>query len=179
MNRAKRARRQALKAKHAPLERQRHTTVIKTVATLVGTATVLAAALGAWFSQPQLSISPRLALSEGEIDTPFSIANDGLLAIDEVAPTCSLKHVVVAGNIVLDADRRTVGSVASLLKPGEQTTVICCGISVRFPIIGADVSISVSFRTWVPPWKHELTQRFDAARDKSGVCRWFSIASIR
>ncbi len=175
----KRARLRAQKAKHAPLKRKRHTSASKTVATLVATATVLAAALGTWFSQPRLSISPRIALSEGEIDTPFSITNDGLWTIDKVQPTCSLKHVVVAGNIVLDADRHTVGSVASLLRRGEQTAVICRGTSMPVPIIGADVSVSVSFRTWIPPWKHELTQRFGASRDKTGVLIWSPIASIR
>jgi len=179
MARAKRARLRAKKAELAPPNCQRQTTVVRTVATIVGTTTLLATALGIWFSQPQLSISPRIPLSETEIDTPFSITNDGLWALDEVQSTCSLKHVVLVGNVVLDADRLTVGPVASALKRGEQTTVVCRGISVRIPIIGADVSIAVSFRTWVPPWKHELTQRFDAARDKTGVLKWSPRASIR
>lgn len=151
----------------------------KWAAAIVGIGALLAFGLGNWLPQPRLSISPRRSPSGDGIDTPFSVTNESLWTIHEVRATCSLKHVIVPGDIILDADRLEVGAVAPILRRGEETTVMCRGVAMRLPILGADVSISVHFRTWVPPWKHELTARFGAARDEAGRLTWSAIASSR
>jgi len=153
--------------------------MVKRAATVVGIAALFAVVLGSWLPQPRLSISPRRTVSDPGIDTPFAVTNESAWTIHEVRPTCSLKHVIVPGDIVLDADRLEVGNVAPILRRGEETTVMCRGVSVRLPIVGADVFISVHFRTWLPPWNHELTERFGAARDKAGRLTWSAIASTR
>lgn len=148
-------------------------------ATIVGIGALFAVVLGSWLPEPPLSISPRRNLSDHEIDTSFSVTNDSLWTVHEVRPTCAVQHLVVPGDIVLDAERLEVGAVAPILRRGEETTIVCRGASIRLPIVGAEVSISVHYKTWVPPWNHELTKRFGAARDGAGRLTWAALASTR
>jgi hypothetical protein len=178
MARAKKVRVRTQRIERAPPDRLRAKAATR-AATIVGIGALFAVVLGSWLPEPRLSISPRGALSDHEIDTPFSVTNDSLWTVHEVRPKCVLKHLVVPGDIVLDAERLEVGAVTPILRRGEETSIVCRGASIRLPIVGAEVSISVHFKTWAPPWNHELTERFGAARDKAGRLTWSVLASTR
>jgi hypothetical protein len=149
---------------------------------VLGGATLFGTAFGIYVAQPKVTISPLGAPSGNEEETPFSITNDGPVAITNVSVECAVARIVVGG--VEHRDNLVGPLLVPSLGVGRQVTFPGCTRAFGeysgkvASITRAEIAIFVSFSTWLPPWKHRTAQSFVAVRGQDNVLRWYGVERL-
>lgn len=142
-----------------------------------GMALLAAIALFFEFS-PKIAVSldQPLDLSDA-FSSPFMVANDGYLPLNEVSARCALNQVDFARNRFKNIVVASHIDIAAEMLPGEKLTVKCrfretIGVADSDTFENADISIAIEYRLWFWPNKRQREFRFISAHASDGSWHW-------
>lgn len=138
-----------------------------------------------WFFYPRISIEPTEPLNPSNPFTvPFRVANQGNLPIYPLVTSCAIHAVRTSSmnmtNGVMIPTERIIGRLGS----GDADVATCpiqgnrgSALSGGGALISADISVSVSFRQLVWPFRVDVSRRFATAPEVGGELRWIQRSS--
>jgi hypothetical protein len=138
---------------------------------------VIAVAATLYFLSPAITVSSSAALNPTDpFSTPLTILNEGLLAAHDVRARCSVIQARGAHWAELsvpptaDAPTQNLGD----LRPREPATLPCAlaRAAETSTVVGASVTIGVSYRPDFYPWRVEKRFGFITATGPDGLLHW-------
>jgi hypothetical protein len=122
----------------------------------------------------RVSVAPSAAINPHDtFSTPFVVTNEGVLSVKDVQFSCHYNKILDAGGnnwtTIIQDNTRNIPEVS----PSHAATVQCSSITSNKPFTYAEMSIIVSFRPSLWPWrKAPETFRFIFRRSVDGAIHW-------
>ena len=164
-----------------PSRFRRYTRIgLKILSGLVAVLGFVLTALTAFYSfSPNISITSLAPFEPSDpFSGPFSISNNGYLAIHDVEALCGLKSVEFTNrSFISEISVATDQDKAFKISPGESITARCrVPETIRVPkavqVKSADISLWLTFRPSFLFWRKERWFRFVLEKSSDGIWHW-------
>jgi hypothetical protein len=172
MSRRRRQRRQArIQAQAKRPQRKRLVELLRSVTQgvstgyviSVGFVTLVTSVLGLYVLVPRVSFSDEGSLDayQALVRSAFLVTNGGAFALSDLALSCQIRLLLTEKPTRIQYLTTRVPNQARL-EPDQHTTIVCFGIKENPPsrLVHADITLLVSFRPALWPFRHERRQRF-------------------